>query len=107
MRSWCLYECAHTAPGCLQIFVGESHSNLAWHRDYRAAIEALSVVSATATYIEDKRMVDDLLVDKYTRVEVVDELLRPLLFHAFHYHYLTADCRSAAEGIAEIYGPPY
>ena len=66
----------------------------------------MCVQTATATYEQDKLMVDELLTTKFGDPQIVNEMLRPLLLDAFHNFYSEIDCRTKA-GLAKIYGPPY
>jgi len=105
LRSWCLYEIANTPLGALTVELGAAHSDMALHKRYRQAINTLSVHSATATFNDDKVMVDQLLDEKFGSHEAVDTMLKKVLLEVFHHCYAEVYCH-IDPAVPDIYCTP-
>ena len=105
LRSWVLFEIANTPAGRLRVELGAAHSDLDLHRLYRRAIDELSVGLATATYSEDKRMVDELLLHKFGDYERVNTMLTHVLLDVFRLYYEVVYCH-VDPAVIQIYLEP-
>ena len=88
-RSWCVYEIVHTPAGCLVPRAGlhPDIDDISFHQKLAAQIATCDVRGAEAFKLQDKAMIDNLVLEKCGSFESADHIVRVAMLRAFAERY--------------------
>lgn len=72
-RSWCIYEICHTPQEALKCAITAQNGD---HEEYSKAIKDVDISQATATFMEDKEKIDQLVIEKFGNFDIPNSLVR-------------------------------
>ncbi len=79
-RSWCIYEIVHTPDGCLKCAITAQNGD---HNKYAQAIRDIDIFQASATYPEDKEVIDQLVLNRFGDFTAANKLVKKAMLKGY------------------------